>query len=163
MKLKSLKTILKISVSSVLALSMLAGCGGSSSSQPSSSSETASVSSAEPKQGGEITIGVTSFADTLEPTEQYFSWVVSRYGVGECLVRFDENGEMTPCLAESWNNSEDGLTWTFKIRQGVKFSNGDEMTPELVKASIERTAAKSNRVAEFFDLKSIDVDVDNLI
>ena len=163
MKLKSLKTVLKISVSSVLALSMLAGCGGSSSSQPSSGSETASVSSAEPKQGGEITIGVTSFADTLEPTEQYFSWVVSRYGVGECLVRFDENGEMTPCLAESWDNSEDGLTWTFKIRQGVKFSNGDEMTPELVKASIERTAAKSNRVAEFFDLKSIDVDGDNLI
>ena len=163
MKLKSLKTILKISVSSVLALSMLAGCGGSSSSQPSSGSETASVSSAKPKQGGEITIGVTSFADTLEPTEQYFSWVVSRYGVGECLVRFDENGEMAPCLAESWDNSEDGLTWTFKIRQDVKFSNGDEMTPELVKASIERTAAKSNRVAEFFDLKSIDVDGDNLI
>mgnify|MGYP000959431399 FL=1 len=123
MKLKSLKTVLKISVSSVLALSMLTGCGGSSSSQPSSGSETASVSSAKPKQGGEITIGVTSFADTLEPTEQYFSWVVSRYGVGECLVRFDENGEMTPCLAESWDNSEDGLTWTFKIRQGVKFSN----------------------------------------
>ena len=32
----------------------------------------------------EITIGVTSFADTLEPTEQYFSWVVSRYAIGEC-------------------------------------------------------------------------------
>ena len=57
--------------------------------------------------GGEITIGVTSFADTLEPTEQYFSWVVSRYGVGETLVRFDENGEIVPCLAESWEISED--------------------------------------------------------
>ena len=34
----------------------------------------------------EITIGVTSFADTLEPTEQYFSWVVSRYAIGECLL-----------------------------------------------------------------------------
>ena len=36
----------------------------------------------------EITIGVTSFADTLEPTEQYFSWVVSRYAIGECLTKF---------------------------------------------------------------------------
>ena len=35
----------------------------------------------------EITIGVTSFADTLEPTEQYFSWVVSRYAIGECLTK----------------------------------------------------------------------------
>ena len=49
----------------------------------------------------EITIGVTSFADTLEPTEQYFSWVVSRYAIGECLTKFDEEGEIVPCLAES--------------------------------------------------------------
>ena len=42
----------------------------------------------------EITIGVTSFADTLEPTEQYFSWVVSRYAIGECLTKFDEEGEI---------------------------------------------------------------------
>ncbi len=34
---------------------------------------------------GTMTIGVTSFADTLEPTEQYFSWVISRYGVGSVL------------------------------------------------------------------------------
>ena len=81
----------------------------------------------------EITIGVTSFADTLEPTEQYFSWVVSRYAIGECLTKFDENGEIVPCLAEEWDNSEDGKTWTFKIREGVKFSNGDDMTPEMVK------------------------------
>ena len=88
---------------------------------------------------GEINIGVTSFADTLEPTEQYFSWVVSRYAIGECLAKFDENGELVPCLAESWENSEDGKTWTFKIREGVKFSNGDDMTVEMVKASLERT------------------------
>ena len=39
------------------------------------------------KSDKEITIGVTSFADTLEPTEQYFSWVVSRYAIGECLTK----------------------------------------------------------------------------
>ena len=96
----------------------------------------------------EITIGVTSFADTLEPTEQYFSWVVSRYAIGECLTKFDEEGEIVPCLAESWENSEDGKTWTFKIREGVKFSNGDDMTPEMVMASIQRTVDKSDRVPD---------------
>ena len=64
------------------------------------------------KSDKEITIGVTSFADTLEPTEQYFSWVVPRYAIGECLTKFDENGEIVPCLAEEWENSDDGKTWT---------------------------------------------------
>lgn len=111
----------------------------------------------------EINIGVTSFADTLEPTEQYFSWVVSRYGVGECLAKFDESGELVPCLAESWENSEDGLTWTFKIREGVKFSNGNDMTVEAVKSSLERTIEMSDRVPEFFDLESMEIDGQNLI
>lgn len=111
----------------------------------------------------EITIGVTSFADTLEPTEQYFSWVVSRYGVGENLVKFDEEGELAPCLAESWEPSEDQKSWIFKIREGVKFSNGDELTPELVKASIERVYEMSDRAESFFKPESIEVDGQNLI
>ena len=110
-----------------------------------------------------MTIGVTSFADTLEPTEQYFSWVISRYGVGQGLTKFDEEGNMVPCLATEWTNSEDGKTWTFTIREGVKFSNGNDMTPELVKASLERTIEMSNRVPEFFDIDSIEVDGQNLI
>lgn len=136
---------------------MLTGCGSSSGDSGSSS---ASVSSNGTK---EISIGVTSFADTLEPTEQYFSWVVSRYGIGECLARFDETGSLVPCLAESWKSSEDGMVWTFKIREGVKFSNGNDMTAEAVKSSLERTIEKSNRVPEFFDLASLEVDGQNLI
>ena len=111
---------------------------------------------------GTMTIGVTSFADTLEPTEQYFSWVISRYGVGQGLTRFDEEGNMVPCLATEWTNSEDGKTWTFTIREGVKFSNGNDMTPELVKASLERTIEMSNRVPEFFDIDTIEVDGQNI-
>lgn len=115
-----------------LVVPLLNGCGGNTD-QPS---------------GGELAIGVTSFADTLEPTEQYFSWVVSRYGVGETLVRFDEEGELAPCLAESWAVSDDHLTWTFQIREGVKFSNGDMMTPEMVKSSLERTFNLSPRARQ---------------
>lgn len=111
----------------------------------------------------EIAIGVTSFADTLEPTEQYFSWVLSRYGVGETLVRFDEEGELIPSLAEEWSISEDNLSWIFKIREKVKFSNGDDMTPELVKASLERTFELAPRASTFFEPEDIQVEGQNLI
>ena len=94
---------------------LLVGCGNSK------SEETKKVDTKSTADS--MTIAVTSFADTLEPTEQYFSWVVTRYGVGETLVKFDENGELTECLAESWEKSEDGLSWTFAIRENVKFSN----------------------------------------
>lgn len=153
---KWLKRSVALILTGAMALTMLTGCGGSSS---SSSDSTKSESTSN---SGELTIGVTSFADTLEPTEQYFSWVVSRYGIGETLTKFDEKGEITPCLAESWEVSDDQLSWTFKIREGVKFSNGDDMTPELVKASIERTFELSNRTDEFFKLDSITVDGQNL-
>lgn len=150
-----------------LAAGLLAGCGNSAGEKADTEDTAASgENSALDKTGGdsgEITIGVTSFADTLEPTEQYFSWVVSRYGVGETLVRFDENGEIVPCLAESWEISEDQLTWTFKIREGVKFSNGDDMTPELVKASLERTFELSDRAVSFFEPASMEVDGQNLL
>lgn len=150
-----------------LAAGLLAGCGNSAGEKADTEDTAASgENSALDKtggDGGEITIGVTSFADTLEPTEQYFSWVVSRYGVGETLVRFDENGEIVPCLAESWEISEDQLTWTFKIREGVKFSNGDDMTPELVKASLERTFELSDRAVSFFEPASMEVDGQNLL
>lgn len=156
MRKEMMKKMLAAVLTGVMAIGCLTGCGGSD----STASEGGSPASAG---ANEITIGVTSFADTLEPTQQYFSWVISRYGVGECLARFNENGEMVPCLAESWENSDDGLVWTFKIREGVKFSNGNDMTPEAVKASLERTIEKSDRVPEFFDLASLEVDGQNLV
>ena len=144
----SIKKILTGALVLVMALTLFS-CGGDGGSSSGDSSQ--------------ITIGVTSFADTLEPTEQYFSWVVSRYGVGENLVKFDENGELVPCLAESWEPSEDQNSWIFKIREGVKFSNGDELTPELVKASIERVYELSDRAESFFKPESIEVDGQNLV
>ena len=82
-----------------------------------------------------LKVGVTNFADTLEPTQNYFGWVVMRYGLGECLTKFDEKMNIQPWLAESWTVSDDHLTWTFKIRDNVKFSNGDALTADAVKQS----------------------------
>ena len=116
--------------------------------------------------GGDPTtlkVGVTNFADTLEPTQNYFGWVVMRYGLGECLTKFDEKMNIVPWLAESWETSDDKLTWTFKIRNDVKFSNGDPLTAEAVKQSIERAFAKNTRAATFFEYESITADGQNLV
>ena len=46
----------------------------------------------------------------------------------EPLVRLNEKNEVVPAGAESWTKSEDGKVWTFKIRKGMKWSNGDPVT-----------------------------------
>lgn len=114
-------------------------------------------------KAGDLTVGVTSFADTLEPTEQYFSWVITRYGVGETLVKFNEEGEVIPGLAKSWSVSDDQKTWTFDLEEGVKFSNGKAMDGQAVKASIERTFELSDRAKEFFDYEKIEADGNKLM
>ena len=53
-------------------------------------------------------------------------------GVYETLVSFDENQELTGKLAESWEVSDDSLTYTFKLRQGVKFQDGTEFNAAAV-------------------------------
>ena len=67
----------------ILMMFALVACGGEKKEEASATGTT--------NANGELVVGVTSFADTLEPTEQYFSWVITRYGVGENLVRFNEN------------------------------------------------------------------------
>lgn len=119
---------------------------------------------AEAASEDKVKIGVVGFCDSLEPTEQYFSWVVTRYAIGETLVRFDEKMNLKPWLAESWTLGDDKLTWTFKIRDGVKFSNGKPMTAEAVKKSLERTFSMSKRAsANFFEYDSLEAEGNNLI
>ena len=56
----------------------------------------------------------------------------------DALVKPMPDGQMSPCLATQWRESEDGLTYDFALRQGVKFHNGDPFTAEDVKFSFER-------------------------
>jgi peptide/nickel transport system substrate-binding protein len=56
----------------------------------------------------------------------------------ETLVTLNEKGEVVPRLATSWSSTPDGLEWTFKLRQGVKFHDGTEFNAEAVKFNIER-------------------------
>ena len=110
-----------------------------------------------------LKFGVTNFADSLEPTDNYFGWIVMRYGLGECLVKFDEKMNSTPWLAENWQVSDDKLTWTFKINDKAKFSNGNKVTAEAVKKSIERTFEKAARARAMFEYDNISADGQTLM
>jgi peptide/nickel transport system substrate-binding protein len=76
---------------------------------------------------------------SLDPhtTSSYSSYQILN-NVLEGLTFFDDELNLVPWLAESWEQSEDELTWTFKLREGVMFSNGREVTAEDVKWSWER-------------------------
>lgn len=56
----------------------------------------------------------------------------------DTLVFPEADGTLSPWLATDWTTSEDGLTWTFNLRQGVKFHNGDELTAADVAFSMKR-------------------------
>ena len=57
----------------------------------------------------------------------------------ESLLQFkDDNTEIEPCLAESWTISDDGLVYTFKLRQGVVFHDGTPFNAQAVKFNIDR-------------------------
>src|SRR5580765_5436945 len=60
------------------------------------------------------------------------------YALHDAMVKPMPGSMATPCLAEKWSMSEDGLTWDFVLRDGVKFHDGEPVTAEDVKFSFER-------------------------
>jgi peptide/nickel transport system substrate-binding protein len=75
------------------------------------------------------------------------------YALHDAMVKPMPGNDKAPCLAQSWSMSEDGLTWDFVLRDGVKFHDGELVTAEDVKFSFQRYRGTShdlikNRVAE---------------
>ncbi|MDQ3095392.1 MAG: ABC transporter substrate-binding protein [Actinomycetota bacterium] len=111
--------------------------------------------------GGELVAAIAAEPDQLDPhkTTAYASFQVLE-NVYDTLVQPDENLDMAPALAESWETSEDQLTWTFKLRDGVTFHNGDELTAEDVVFSynriIDEELANSYRFEAIESVKATD-------
>lgn len=103
-------------------------------------SETEAVAEAgEPGAGGTLILATSIDVPSLEPhLESADAWHRRKALIYENLTWVDNDVVVQPQLAESWDISEDGLVYTFHLRQGVKFHNGQEMTAEDVKYSLER-------------------------
>jgi ABC-type transport system substrate-binding protein len=89
--------------------------------------------------GGTVIYAAGADPDSLDPAnaESNPSEAVNRM-MYENLARFDEKLKIVPGLATKWEQSKDGLTWTFFLRKGVKFHDGNPFNAEAVKVFIER-------------------------
>jgi peptide/nickel transport system substrate-binding protein len=97
---------------------------------------------------------ITSF--DLGDTSYHFR----RLRVAETLVTIDPEGKLAPELAESWSVSDDGLAWTFVIRDGVKFHDGSVLTPKIVRDAIEamRKANTNSELVSKLPISAVSVD-----
>src|SRR5699024_4301848 len=90
-------------------------------------------------EGKHLNFGVYNYSDSLDPaTNTNSSWCAVRYGVAEGLFKFSDEVIPEPNIADTYEVSDDYKVWTLHIRDGVKFSNGNVVTPTAVKKSIER-------------------------
>jgi peptide/nickel transport system substrate-binding protein len=82
----------------------------------------------------------------LDPTAGAASAIaeITQYNVYETLTKINSDGSVTPLLAESWEVSPDLRTYTFRLRKGVKFQNGEPFNARTVKFSFERAGAEKS-------------------
>lgn len=118
---------------SLFALISLAGCSGSEASTENSGA------GSEPVEGGELNVAIGADPNTLdwmytgESAARKIGWHVY-----EGLFALNQDYEAVPLLAEDYQVSEDGKTYTINLREGVTFHNGEAVTAKDAAASIER-------------------------
>ncbi len=100
----------------------------------------------ETGEGGPVLYGRGDPTDSLDPQDT--AWGGSAkitVNLYECLVTFGaDNSELVPGLAESWERSPDGKTWTFRLRKGVKFHDGTDFNAAAVVFAFERLLNKGD-------------------
>jgi len=104
----------------------------------------------------DVTVAVPYGFDSLDPynTNSTQSQAVGK-GWYEGLFMFDMDFKIHPLLATGFEVSEDGLTYTFKLRQGVKFHDGTDFNAEAVKVNFERVLNRDNALGRYNQFKGI--------
>jgi peptide/nickel transport system substrate-binding protein len=104
------------------------------------------------RTGGTLRIGSPSADGSLEPPLlQSLGALAVDHMAGEQLVFADKNSVLHPQLATSWKAGRGSKSWTFKIRQGVKFHDGTPMTVDDVVATFNRLLTKNSQALSSFN------------
>ena len=139
------KRILTLLAAVCLLSAVLSGCGdgsqnGMTGTTDQSTANTQTEGPAARAAAGELNVGIAQDLDSsLDPHKTVKAGTREvMFNVFEGLLKPDASGNLNPAVAESYTVSEDHLLYTFKLRAGVKFHNGQEVTPEDVIWSYQR-------------------------
>ena len=136
MKRISRRNFLKVAGVSAAALG-LAACGGSKSGSTATSGSTAGSTAGGVNTAG-FTVQYGSNPETLDPALNSAIDGANTITIFEPLLLINENNEVVGGQAESWETSEDGLTWTFTMRDGLKWSDGTDLNAKDFEYSFKR-------------------------
>lgn len=148
------KKILALVLGAVITASLLAGCGGKTQApsgaagdaagSDSTAAGSASAGEGQVVEGGDFIKGVSTEAPGFDPfTVQTADARSIFFNIYEGLMGTEQDGSFKPALAETCEASDDLQTYTFTLRSGVKFHNGNPLTMEDVLYSIERAITSS--------------------
>ena len=148
-----MKKLVSLFLSLIMVGAVLCGCGGGSSQGDEGSNGVQN----ERKANNEIVVAIAQdLEDSLDPHASAAAGTREvLFNVYEGLVKTGPDGELIPAVAERYDISDDGLVYTFTLREGVKFHNGDPVTAEDVIYSINRCAGNSGDSALVSALSAI--------
>jgi len=156
-----MKSKLTILLALLMAMALiLSACGGGQESpeapapaeppalaEPQAPAESpAEIPSSEPVT---LHVGTTYIWDTANPTFGWYGYTI-RYMIYDTLVEEQGISNFQPGLAESWDVSDDGLVWTFKIREGIKFHDGTPCDANAVAWSLNWTLENDVETFAFY-------------
>ena len=135
------RALLLLAVVAMLPVSLY-GCAGDT--EPSAS-PSAPAQTGESSKGDSVTVGIAQDLDSLDPHKAVNAGTSEvLFNIFEGLMKASPDGGVIPAVASDYEMSEDGKVYTFTLREGVKFHNGNEVTLEDVLYSLERCAGSEN-------------------
>jgi peptide/nickel transport system substrate-binding protein len=128
------------------------GCSGSSGNAPAKAGfYSGGIPGSSPHRGGVITFAQspTTFVSTLDPEQFNTSIWISAQIFDQLVELRPMSGTPQPAIAKSWTISKDGLTYDFKLRPGLRFSNGMPLTASDVAFTLHRMTTSANTTGQF--------------
>ena len=123
----------------------LYGCNGKKEENNNEKTPVDEQSLNTPTYGGSVVVGISQDLDSLDPHKAVAAGTKEvLFNIFEGLVKPDKDGNLVPAVAESYDISDDGKVYTFKLREDVKFHNGNLVTADDVVYSIQRSAGLLN-------------------
>ncbi len=152
------RIILLLLIPAFLAVS-LSGCGGSREAEEEQSAESEELKTFVL---GDTTFNAENGEPDINPHNSNSGWACIRYGVGETLFRLNDQMEIEPWLAESYENPDE-LTWKITLRDGITFTSGRSLDGEAVKECLEALIENHDRAAGDLHIREITAEGQSVI